>query len=222
MLSIKSITDSASKSTRWFKMRNPEIERVAETHYFARHMLKKALNDYVLTSETKKTFPECSTYWDVWTQRLSDKFFDMGTLIRAAASVETCLRDYYMYKKGYKNLSQLRQDRLYKQNIFQRLMPWNKSDGAIPLLRTVGIDLEKLPELPTIQELMLHRHLYAHNLGVIDDKYINRLRELTGKDLLTNSVVSKQYPDEDVYWFEPLERINDFIETARKFCNQLT
>lgn len=166
-------------------------------------------------------FPNCSTYWDVWTQRLSDRFFDMGTLIRAAASVETTLRDYYMLKKGHQNLTQLRQDPQYKQNIFQRLMPWNSKDGAIPLLLTVGVDLTALPELPTLQELMLHRHLYAHNLGVIDDQYIDRLKKLTGRDLLTDPTISTSYPAQDVVWFEPLGRINDFIEAVRRFFRQL-
>jgi|UniRef100_A0A7C3DI50 hypothetical protein len=203
-------------------MRNSEIERVAETHYFIRHVLKRALTNYELTSGAKETFPGCSTYWDIWTQRFSQKFFDMGTLIRAAASVETFLRDYYAYKKGYQNLSQLRQDRKYKKNIFQRTMPWHKKNGAIPLLLDVGVDLEKLSDFPTIQELMLHRHLYAHNLGVIDDSYIEDLKNLTGTDLLDKPEISSKYPAEDVYWFEPLGRINLYIEAVRRFCNELT
>ncbi|MFC1464519.1 MAG: hypothetical protein ACFLMY_06700 [Candidatus Brachytrichaceae bacterium NZ_4S206] len=202
-------------------MDNPGIERVAETHYMIRPVLKVALTNQVLMPEGKRMFPNCSTYWDVWTQRLSDRFFDMGTLIRAAASVETTLRDYYMLKKGHQNLTQLRQDPQYKQNIFQRLMPWNSKDGAIPLLLTVGVDLTALPELPTLQELMLHRHLYAHNLGVIDDQYIDRLKKLTGRDLLTDPTISTSYPAQDVVWFEPLGRINDFIEAVRRFFRQL-
>lgn len=202
-------------------MDNSGIERVAETHYFIRHILKEALTNKVLMPGGKQTFPNCYTYWDVWTQQLSDKFFDMVTLIHAAASVETTLRDYYMLKKGHQNLTDLRKDPQYKQNIFQRLMPWNDADGAIPLFLTVGVDLKTLSTLPVLQELMLHRHLYAHNLGVIDDQYIDRLKRLTGKDLLTNAMISTSYPDEDVVWFEPLGRINDFIEAVRKFFHQL-
>lgn len=202
-------------------MDNPGIERVAETHYMIRPVLKGALTNQVLMPGGKQIFPNCSTYWDVWTQRLSDRFFDMGTLIRAAASVETTLRDYYMLKKGHQNLTQLRQDPQYKQNIFQRLMPWNGADGVIPLFLNVGVNLTTLPELPVLQELMLHRHLYAHNLGVIDDQYIDRLKRLTGKDLLTDATISTSYPAQDVVWFEPLGRINDFIEAVRKFFRQL-
>lgn len=202
-------------------MENPGIERVAETHYMICPVLKSALTKQSLTPEGQRIFPNCSTYWDVWTQRLSDKFFDMGTLIRSAASVETGLRDYYVQKKGYANLTQLRHDSQYKENIFQRIMPWNGSDGAIPLLKSVGVDLTTLQELPQLQELMLHRHLYAHNLGIIDDKYIDRLKKLTGKDLMTGPAISSTYPAQDVYWFEPLDRINLFIEAVRGFFRKL-
>ena len=202
-------------------MDNPEIERVAETHYMIRPVLKRALASQVLMPEGKKIFPDCSTYWDVWTKRLSDRFFDMGTLIRVAASVETSLRDYYVLKKGYQNLTQLRRDPQYKQNVFQRIMPWNGSDGAIPLVRTVGVDLTTLSELPTLQELMLHRHLYAHNLGVIDDQYIERLKQLTHRDLLADPAISNSYPAQDVVWFEPLGRIDNFIAAVRAFFRKL-
>lgn len=202
-------------------MNNPGIERVAETHYMIRPVLKSALTQQVLIQDAQRLFPNCSTYWDVWTQRFSDRFFDMGTLIRAAASVETTLRDYYMFKKGYTNLTQLRQDPRYKENIFQRIMPWNGSDGALPLLLSEGIDLTALHELTKLQELMLHRHLYAHNLGVIDDKYIKRLKNLTGKDLMLDPAIKGVYPSQDVYWFEPLGRLNVFIEAVRGFFLKL-
>lgn len=202
-------------------MDNPGIERVAETQYMIRPVLKAALTKQVLMQEGKNMFPNCETYWDAWTQRLSDKFFDMGTLIRAAASVETSLRDYYMLKKGYLNLTQLRQDPKYKQNIFQRIMPWNNSDGAIQLLMSVGVDLTIINELAMLQELMLHRHLYAHNLGVIDDQYIERLKKLTGNDLLADQKISSSYPAQDVVWFEPLGRIDSFIEAVRNFFHKL-
>jgi hypothetical protein len=56
-------------------MNNPEIERVAETHYFIRPVLQQALKNNVLTSDGKNIFPDCSTYEDVWRKRFSDKFF---------------------------------------------------------------------------------------------------------------------------------------------------
>ena len=202
-------------------MVNPDLERVAETHYTVRPLLVNALSNQVLQPVAVARFPTCSTYLDIWKLQLSDRFFDMGTLIRAAASVETGLRDYYTLKKGYSNLSQLRQDRLYKQNIFQRVQPWNASDGAVALLLTVGVDLNAFTEFPRVQELVLHRHLYAHNLGVIDDKYIQNLKTLTGKDLLADPQIAGSYPAQDKVWLEPLLRIGSFIEAARRLFRAL-
>ncbi|MGB5234490.1 MAG: hypothetical protein WBN85_04850 [Candidatus Macondimonas sp.] len=202
-------------------MRSPDLERVAETHFMIRPTLRLALNKIVLTAERQAISPGCSTYFDVWTKSCSDKFFDMGTLIRAAASVETSLRDYYTQKKGHVNLSQLRQDPNYKKNIFQRVMPWHGNDGAIALLKTVNVDIAAIPELQTIQELVIHRHLYAHNLGVIDDEYIKNLKRLTAVDLQADPTVAAQYPAQDVFWFEPLGRLPVFIEAVRSFVRTL-
>ena len=202
-------------------MKSPDLERVAETHFMIRPTLNSALKKQVLTAEGQAMSPGCSTYFDVWTKSYSDRFFDMGTLIRAAASVENSLRDYYAQKKGHVNLSQLRQDPSYKKNIFQRVMPWHGNDGAISLLKTVNVDLTGIPELPIVQELVLHRHLYAHNLGVIDDDYINNLKRLTSIDLQANPLVAAQYPAQDVLWFEPLSRLPVFIEAVRAFVRAL-
>jgi len=202
-------------------MRSSDLERVADTHFVIRPTLSSALKKSAITAEGQALYPGCSTYFDVWTKRHSDKFFDMGTLIRAAASVETALRDYYVLKKGHLNLSQLRQDPNYKKNIFQRVMPWHGNNGAIALLKMVNVDITVIPELPTIQELVLHRHLYAHNLGVIDDDYINNLKRLTSVDIQTDATVAAEYPANDVFWFEPLSRLPVFIEAVRTFLRAL-
>ena len=202
-------------------MRSTDLERVAETHFMIRSSLDSALKKSLLTPEGQAMSPGCSTYFDVWTRSYSDRFFDMGTLIRAAASVETSLRDYYVRRKGHLNLSQLRQDPNYKKNIFQRVMPWHGNDGAIALMKTVNIDITVIPELSTVQELVLHRHLYAHNLGVIDDEYIKNVRRLTAFDLQMNPTVAAQYPGQDVVWVEPLKRLPTFIEAVRSFLRAL-
>lgn len=85
-------------------MVNPDLERAAETHFTVRPILVNALSKQVLQAAGVARFPTCSTYLDIWKLQLSDRFFDMGTLIRIAASVETGLRDYYTLKKGYANL----------------------------------------------------------------------------------------------------------------------
>ena len=64
---------------------------------------------------------------------------------------------------------------------------------------------------------MQHRHLYAHNSGIIDDDYIAKILKITGIDLLQNPQILNVYPAQDVYWFKPLERINEFIEATKRF-----
>jgi hypothetical protein len=145
----------------------------------------------------------------------------MGTLIRAAASVETGLRDYYVQKVGHSNLTQLRADPKYKQNIFQRVMPWSGKEGAIALFKSIGVDLNTKQDFATVQELVLQRHLYAHNLGVIDAKYMADLKRLTGQDISQHQSVLNVFPAHDVVWFEPLARLNVFIEAARSFLRDL-
>lgn len=89
------------------------------------------------------------------------------------------------------------------------------------LLKRVNVDITVIPELPIVQELVLHRHLYAHNLGVIDDDYISNLKRLTSVDLQANPSVAAQYPAQDVIWFEPLSRLHVFIEAVRSFVRAL-
>ena len=78
-------------------------------------------------------------------------------------------------------------------------------------------DLKTNLHLKAVQEAMMHRHLYAHNSGLLDDNYIKRIKQITGEDLLSLPEVSTHYPATDTYWFRPLKRLNLFIEEARRF-----
>jgi hypothetical protein len=99
-------------------------------------------------------------------------------------------------------------------------MPWHKANGAIAMFKTIGVDLTMQRDLPALQELMLHRHLYAHHLGVVDDQYLAKLKALTGRDLRSEGLFA-HYPVQDSYWFEPLGRLNAFIEAVRSFWREL-
>lgn len=155
--------------------------------------------------------------YEEWMGTMSDKFFDMGTLIRLGTAIEQNLKHYYMDKKGHQNRATLHADPKYRQNMFQQIMPWH-NNGALRIYREeLSYDLTANQYLKSVQELMLHRHLYAHNSGLIDDEYIKRLKLLTGLDLMQRPEVTRQYPADDLYWFEPLKRLNDFIEETRRF-----
>ena len=194
-----------------------EINRVAETQFSIRPQLVLALKKSLLTDTARKvTKSTYQNYFDMWTGSFSDKFFDMGTIIRLGSVIEGCLKQYYMNKKGYTNILQLRTDPKYKQGIFQRIQ--DPTGGVIKLfIDELNFDLTIITELKLIQEAMQHRHLYAHNSGIIDDDYIAKILKITGIDLLQNPQILNVYPAQDVYWFKPLERINEFIEATRRF-----
>jgi hypothetical protein len=163
-----------------------------------------------------------ATYYDQWRATAADKFFDMSTMIRLGTAIELCLRTYYMQRKGHSTLIDLQSDPRYRKGIFQRVQNCQQQNGAIVLYRDeIGYDLANNPHLSAIQEMIMHRHLYAHNSGLLDDEYIDNIRTMTGKDLRVHpEITASNYPAEDVYWFEPLERLNVYIEEARRFFRQ--
>ena len=41
----------------------------------------------------------------------------------------------------------------------------------------------------------MHRQLYAHNSGLLDDEYIDNIRQITGEDIRTHpSLAQSNYP----------------------------
>ena len=81
----------------------------------------------------------------------------------------------------------------------------------------LGYDLNANPKLAAIQEIMISRHLYAHNSGLIDDKFIAEYLDLTGIDVSKLPNIAPFYPNEDCYYFEPLKKLSDYIEDTRRF-----
>jgi hypothetical protein len=194
-----------------------EINRVAEVHFFIRPVLVRALRQQSITDEGRKLVGNFENYYGLWTASFSDNFFDMATAIRLGSVIENCLKKYYMDQKGYITISQLKTDRNYKRGIFQQVQS-DQRKGVIWLYNEAGIyDLSTNKHLVSIQEAMMHRHLYAHNSGIIDDDYIDKIEKITGQDIKALPQIAASYPTNDTYWFEPLTRLNDFIEEARRF-----
>jgi len=195
------------------------IGRIKETHFFLRPAIVSALKN-PLNPQARRLFLDSESYHEFWTKTFGDKFYDMGTFVRLGSEIEICLRDYYMEKKGYKNLTELCADPRYKKGIFQRILPWQTSStDAISLFKDeLGYNLNTNPHFITIQELMLLRHLYAHNTGIIDDQFIKGYKDLKGEDVtLIPALGGGSYPDVDVYFFKPLNNLNDFINRTEKF-----
>jgi hypothetical protein len=194
------------------------INKVAETQFFLRPFLVSLLKKSKITNEGRALVGNYNTYYDYWQASFNDMFFDMGNFIRLGSEIELCLRQYYMDKKGYNNLLELYQDPNYEKNIFQRIQNW-QNKGVINLFKMeLGYDLTTNKELIKIQEIMVHRHLYVHNSGLVDDEYIKRIKDITGYDLTQeDEIIRTNYPQNDVYYFKPLKKLNEFIEDCKRF-----
>jgi hypothetical protein len=194
-----------------------ELNRVAEVHFFLRPVLSKALAEHVLADDGKAFVGDYANCKQLWTASFGDRFFDMATAIRLGSAIEACLKLYYMEKKGHPNIPALKADPKYRTNIFQHVQSWH-SNGVIELYKNeLDYDLTTNPKLAAIQEAMMHRHLYAHNSGLVDDDYIDKIRRITGHDLASDPRIAASYPNDDTYWFEPLKSLNVLIESTRQF-----
>ncbi|MDJ0675944.1 MAG: hypothetical protein QNJ36_11270 [Calothrix sp. MO_167.B42] len=194
-----------------------KINRVAEIHYYLRPVLSRALEQQKITDEGRKIAGNYKTYKDIWEGSFSDKFFDMTTMIFLGSTIEVCLKEYYMDKKGYTKISELKDDPKYKHGIFQRFQSSNRTDVVTLYKEELNYDLLTNPHFASIQEAMQHRHLYAHNSGVIDDQYIQKIVQITGQDISLMPEVANSYRQKDTYWFKPLRRLNYFIDETRMF-----
>jgi hypothetical protein len=147
---------------------------------------------------------------ELWTEQFSDRWFDMTTIIRLGTALETGLRD------AYSRLGQAGNPH-GGRGVFQRLV--DDTDIVAAFMNDCGgLDLRSCSEWPTMREVMLHRHLYAHRGGEVDDKYLDDHLAVTGVDLRPR-VGQEGYPAQAVYWFAPLARLPEFIESARRFFN---
>jgi hypothetical protein len=150
-----------------------------------------------------------SNMLEYWTGSFGDRWWDMAALVRLGAAVEISLRDTYrVHSDGTKP----------PDGIFQRLV---RPDELVALFTEhLGLNLTLLPQWQTMRELMVHRHLYAHRSGAVDERYVADVEAVTGKPI-RDRLATAGYPDEDIYWFEPLAGLPGFIEAARTFVAAL-
>jgi hypothetical protein len=198
------------------------INRVADTHFFLRPALVNSLKKTIITEQFRNQALGCSNYFEYWEKSLSEKFFDMGTLIRLGTEIENGLKYYYMEKKGHKNLQDLKSDPNCDLGIFQRVHPWTRDKTVVGLFKDqLNYDLNSNSKFKNIQQIMLYRHLYAHNSGLLDDRFMEHYKELTSIDLPLPPEIQKRYPYEDIYYFRPLEALSGYIEDTRAFFRGL-
>ena len=190
------------------------IDRVAEQHFFLRRQLESALDGFKFLPGNSDVVDDCITYKEYWRESYSDRFFDMSTLVRIGSAAEHVLKDAYVQKMGYQSRQALVDDPLYSVGVFQRTNP-PRVEHLYKMFRRFGVELNQFAEWIVIQELMLDRHLYAHALGLLDERHILQVRVLTGVDLMSDARIAGTFPEKDLYWFQPLVRIPEYIEAVR-------
>lgn len=187
------------------------VGQVAEVHFHLRVQLEAALDAYLLTDAGRQAYKtEAVSYKQYWKQSYSDRYFDMGTLQRLATAVETGLRHHHRAIAG----SDLAKTATKDRTIFQALI---RPERLLDLFRTdCGYDLSSNPSWQDMRLLMAHRHLYAHRSGLVDDKYLDDVRLISGEDLRP-VLEERGYPEEELLWLHPLSHLDHFIEAAKRF-----
>lgn len=197
------------------------FNKVRESEFFIRRQLENSLKSIPFDDRMKSVAGNYDTYFDMWRATYSDKFYDMTTIVRLGTVIETCLKDYYQNKSGFSNRKELKDHINSKQNVFQQVLPWH-IDGVLKRIKKeFSIDPFAISELPLVQETMLLRHLYAHNSGVIDKKFVEHYERLTSIDLGSQSSIYNTYELDDCYYFEPLNNISKYLSATEKFFDKL-
>ena len=202
------------------------LNGIAETQYFLRQKMFDSLKVININPAFRVNFGGKSNYYEYFVYSYGDRFFDMSTLIRLATEIENGLRNYYMEKRSHNNLTDLKNDPAYKKcklGLFQRLSVTSRDDNVVSFFKSeLNYNLQTNPFILNMQELMLIRHLYVHNSGILNEKFIDDYKKLMGVDISKLPVVVNEgFPQEDVCWFEPLKKLGDFIESSRKFFEEL-
>ena len=196
------------------------FRKIRESEYFLRRQIESNLKSIKFNDQEKEKYGDHDTYFDLWCATLSDKFYDMTTIVRLGTIIEGCLKDYYQDKKGFSNRKQLNDHIDSNQNVFQQVLPWH-SDGVLNRIKAeFSVDSFSISELPVLQETMLLRHLYAHNSGLIDEKFVRDYKRLIGTDLGDANSAYKNFENQDYYYFEPLSRVSNYLSETERFFHK--
>jgi len=153
---------------------------------------------------------------------LGKHYISMAFIIRLGSVIENGLREFYMNKTGYESTYILKKSdtRLNKTGIFQRLER-GKNICALDIFDEINIKIEQNEFYKGVQEILEHRHLYAHNSGVFDERYIANIFKITNEDI-RKEVQSLGYPEKDILWLRPLQRVQQYTITVDHFLNTLS
>ena len=205
-----------------FNFENLPLNQAAEFHFYIRKQIVNNLKATGFSPEVRKALNTThDNYHDQWVGQFGDHFLDMTTMIRIGTAIEGELRATYMRLQHLENLVELHSAPSFKPGIFQRIMPWQHDDNsAISLFEKIEIDLGDVVNIREAREVMAHRHLYAHSMGLVDEKYITDWTNLSGEDI-TPELIPHNYPEEDCFWFRPLQNLTQYIVSVQNFVKDL-
>jgi hypothetical protein len=196
------------------------MKPLREHQFMLRPILVNALRSQIITDEGRK-FMGCpyANYLEYWEAAFGDKFFDMPTMVRLGTAIESGLRDYYRHTMDARGEALPDLTKPPMKTIFQRLD--GKGQTAVTCFRDdLSYNLATNPHFQEAREVMVHRHLYAHRTGLLDDKYISDLLRVTDENIRP-ALAGSGYPEVEVYWWKPLAKLDRYIEDITRFLKSL-
>lgn len=213
------------------------VQRVAIAELNMLPMLKSALHRTILSEEGKKLFGEqFKNLLQVYESNFSLAFLRIGNFIRLGTELENFTRAYYMEKQGLTSRSSLKahlQKLKYPPAIFQRVLPSIKEKNDPTLMelyqKELNIDLKEISKFRSIQEYFVHRHLYTHQNGFVDEIYLEHLEKILGVEerqrvetAILKTLKTTTIDDSEVFWFYPIhKRFAPLILDSKEFILQL-
>ena len=205
------------------------LSRVATAQFLVFPVAEGALIKHGVPSSLKPHFPTANNLLEVLKQDHSLDFMVMGNFMRLGGELEIFLSQYYANRYGcsWRNLTF--PHKKYSGAVFQRTLPNTQMNTVIDLFQTISVDLFKIKYFSSIQEYFVHRHLYVHQTGLVDRKYLDQIEAALGvteRARIENAVLKEaaatKVEDAVVFWFEPLgKRFTTLITEAQEFILDL-
>ncbi len=204
-----------------------ELNRIKDIQIGVKPILEEALEQKKIPNEHNLYKLGLENYNDYWKFTKSDVFFEVSLLVRLGSIIEHGLRVYFMAKLNLKNTQELElffkdKKEIKLNGIFQRWKNNGDDNVAAIFINHVGVKLEDVNFCNVIKEVVIHRNQFVHKLGMIDEKYINNINELTGVNIMEVGNVKDYYPNVDYIYLKATEKLEVYIKNTISFFEELS
>jgi len=162
-------------------------------------MIEESLKSYSVTEHAKAFGIEYDNLFE-WMAGYGSLFsMKVGLFLKLGSDLEEFFREYFLEKSGIpktelerhlKSMTPIseKNGKYSKGNIFQRTFSNSPSDQTLRdlYLQSFGLDIETHKEYSIIKEYFIHRHLFVHQNGVPDNRYL-----LSIGNVLTGTIQQK-------------------------------